>query len=106
MIKQNDEIELRIEKLTYQGSALGRYYSEKSPDGFVVFVKNAAPCDLVKVKITKVNKSYATGEVLEIIEPSKERVKPFCPLFNACGGCCYQYLNYDYLLEQKNNMLK
>ncbi len=106
MIKQNDEIELRIEKLTYEGSSLGRYYSEQTPEGFVVFVKNTAPDDFVKVKIARVNKSYAKGDLIEIIKPSSKRVKPFCPLFNACGGCCYQYLDYEYLLEQKNNMLK
>lgn len=101
MIKCGDEIELKIEKLTYEGSSLAR-----TDDNFVVFVKNAAPDDVVKVKITKVNKSYATGDIVEIIEPSGHRQKPFCPLFNACGGCSYQYINYDYLLEQKNNMLK
>ena len=106
MIKKNDIIKLKIEKLTYQGTAIGRYYSEQTPKGFTVFVKNAAPDDLLNIKIIKVNKSYAIGEILEIIEPSNDRVKPFCPLFNACGGCCYQYLKYDCLLEQKNQMLK
>ena len=106
MIKQNDQIELKIEKLTYEGSALGRYYSDETPEGFVVFVKNAAPGDFLKVKINKVNKNYALAQIVEILEPSSKRANPFCPLFNACGGCCYQYLDYDYLLEQKNNMLK
>ena len=106
MIKKNDIIELNIEKLTYEGSALGRYYSEDYPDGFVVFVKNAAGGDKLKVKITNINKSFARGEIVEILEPSMHRTKPFCPLFNACGGCCYQYINYDFLLKEKNNMLK
>ncbi len=104
MIKVNDEIELTIEKLTYKGLSLARHYEDEK--GFVVFVKGGAPEDKVKVKITKVNKNYATGEIVEIIKPSKYRVKPFCPLFNACGGCCFQYVDYDFLLEQKNNMLK
>lgn len=101
MIKCNDELELRVEKLTYQGSALAR-----TEDGFVVFVKNAAPCDLVKVKITKANKNWAVGEIIEILEESKHRKKPICPLFNACGSCSYQYVDYDFLLQEKNNMLK
>lgn len=99
MIKCGDEIELIIEKLTYEGSALGRY------EGLAVFVKNAAPGDKLKIKITKLNKSYALGQIVEIIEPAKCRKKPFCPLFNACGGCTYQYIDYDFLLQQKNNML-
>ena len=101
MIKCNDELELRVEKLTYEGSALSR-----CKDGYVVFIKNGAPDDLVKVKIVKANKNYALAEIIEIIEPSRNRTKPFCPLFNACGSCSYQYLDYDFLLSQKENMLK
>ncbi len=106
MIKKNEIIELNIEKLTYEGSALGRYYSDDCPGGFVVFVKNAVSGDKLKVKITNINKNFARGEIVEILEPSRHRTKSFCPLFNACGGCCYQYINYDFLLKEKNNMLK
>lgn len=106
MIKAGDIVELEIEKLLYQGSSLARYYSDETPSGFSVFVFGGAVEDKLKVKILKVNKSYATGEIVEIVKPSKYRKKPFCPLFNACGGCFYQYLDYDFLVEQKNNMLK
>lgn len=106
MIKKNDEIELNIEKLTYRGLALGRCFSGDTPNGFVVFVKNALSKDKVKVKITKVNKHYAYGEIIEIISPSPRRQKPFCPLFNACGACSFQHAEYDFLVKEKNNMLK
>ncbi len=106
MIKLNEEIELNIEKLTYGGLALGRYFCEETQSNIAVFVKNAAPQDKLKVKIVKLNKRYATAQIVEILEPSPYRLKPFCPLFNACGSCAYQYVEYDYLLNQKNNMLK
>lgn len=101
MIKANDIVELKVEKLTYEGASLAR-----CGDGYVVFIKGGAPGDLAKVRILRANKNWATGEIVEFISPSKERQKPFCPLFNACGSCSYQYLNYDFLLSQKENFVK
>ena len=95
MIKLNDIIEIEIEKLTYGGEGLARYGTEK----FVIFVKNALPQDKLKIKITSLNKKFARGEILEIIE-SKHAVKPFCPLYNACGSCQIQNCTYDFLTLQ------
>ncbi len=95
-------IELEIEKLAFGGNGIAKLGEEN----FVFFVKGALPNEKVKARITSVNKSYAKGEVVEIIEPSKERTKPFCPIYNACGSCQIQYCNYDYLIKQKTLILK
>ena len=97
-MKINDEITVDIEKIANTGAALARY------DGFVIFVNNACPKDKVKIKITKVNKNFATGEILEIIEPSKHRVSPFCPMQKVCGACQLQFIDYDYQLEIKKQI--
>lgn len=72
---------------------------------FVIFIKNALPEDKLKIKITSLNKKFARGEIVEILE-SKNRIKPFCPLFNACGSCQVQNCEYDFLIEQKTLILK
>ncbi len=100
MIKKDDVIELKIEKLLYGGSSLGRI------DNFAVFVSGGCPEDILKIKILKVNKTYAIGEILEILNPSKYRKKPKCQIFNACGACMWQYIDYDFLLEQKKLMVE
>ncbi len=100
MIKVNDEIELTVEKMVYEGSALGKY------DSMPVFVEGGCPEDLLKVKITKVNKNYATAKILEILSPSKHRVKPFCPIHNVCGGCGWQHIDYNFQLIQKRNIVE
>lgn len=102
MIKLNDIIEVEVEKMTYGGDGLCRYGEDK----FVVFVKDSVVGDKLKVKIVLLNKKFARGEVVEIITPSKYRKKPICALYNACGSCNCQNYDYEFLIEQKTNVLK
>ena len=102
MIKLNDIINIKIEKLTYGKEALARF----GEDNFVIFVKGALPDEELKVKITSLNKKFARAEIIEILKPSPYRIKPFCPLYNACGSCQNQICDYDYLIEQKTLILK
>ncbi len=100
MLKQDEIIELTIEKLTGTGSALSHF------DGKAVFIDNVVPEDIVKARVLRINKNFIRAKLIDIITPSKYRVKPFCPLFNACGGCNLQNIEYDFLICQKDNILK
>lgn len=98
-MKINDEYIVTIEKITNLGLGLAKV------DGLVVFVSNACPEDKLKIKITKVNKSYANGKIVEIIEPSQHRVKAECPLQKVCGACQLQFIDYSYQLEIKRQIV-
>lgn len=98
--KGGDIIELKIEKLTFQGAGLGRF------EGLAVFVNEACPLDVLKVRLLKVNKNYAVGQIVEIIEPSPHRVAPNCALSKVCGGCSWQFVDYNFALSQKNLIVK
>ncbi len=97
-MKVNDEFIVKIEKITNLGAGIAKI------DGFVVFIENTCPEDKVKIKITKVNKNFANAQVIEIIEPSKHRVKPFCPMQKVCGACQLQFIDYDYQLKIKHQI--
>ena len=99
-MEMNKEYTAQVEKLANSGLGLVK------ADGFVVFIKNACPEDIIKFKITKVNKNYAFAEILDIIEPSKYRTKPFCPLHNVCGACRLQFIDYKYQLEVKRQIVE
>lgn len=99
-LKINDEIEVSPEKLVYEGYALAKY------NGLPVFIDGGCPGDLLKVKIKKSNKNYAKADILEVVTPSSHRTKPFCPIHNVCGGCGWQYIDYDFQLEQKRNIVE
>ena len=100
MINLNDEIIVDIEKMLYEGLALARV------ENFPVFIENACVGDKAKIRISKLKKNFANAELIEIVEPSKHRVKPFCALHNVCGGCQWQYIDYEEQLKQKQNIVK
>ncbi len=78
---------LRIEKMVQGGEGMARL-----EDGRVCFVAGALPGELCKVRLTFQKKDFTKGCVVEVIEPSPDRVKPLCPLYGKCGGCSLQHL--------------
>lgn len=71
--------------------------------GRVIFVPYTAPGDRVRVELTHLDKNYAQGKLLEILEPSPIRQQPRCPAFTRCGGCEWQHLSYDLQWKTKVN---
>ena len=75
----------------------GNFFSRKC-----AFHKN---CKIVKTKIIEVKKNYAVGKILKILRESAERVKPFCPIYEQCGGCQLQHLSYAAQLVWKRQQV-
>lgn len=92
---------IQIEKLTYGGDAMGRL-----PDGRAVFIPLGLPNERVRVRLTEEKRGFARGELIKILEPSKDRINPKCKHFGACGGCHYQNLPYEKQLEAKTEILR
>ncbi len=88
-----------IEKLSNLG------YGVAHIDGYVVFVPNACPGDFVNIRLTKKNKTYGFADIIEIIEPSKNRVEPFCKMQKICGACQIQYIEYSAQLKYKKEIV-
>ena len=63
-------------------------------DGAVVFVPQAVRGETIDLKITKVMKTAAAGEIVKIHKPSPDRAQPECPDYGRCGGCDFQHLTY------------
>lgn len=100
MIKKNDELEVEIIDNGFEGEGIAKI------DEFVIFIPETIVGEKVKIKILKVNKNIAYGKVLEIINPSKHRVKPDCETYSKCGGCNLRHIDYKYSLEVKKNSVK
>ncbi|MBI1308038.1 MAG: 23S rRNA (uracil(1939)-C(5))-methyltransferase RlmD [Bacteroidetes bacterium] len=75
-------------------------------DGQVVFVQQAAPGDLVDLKITGKKKKFLYAEITKIHEASPQRTTPFCEHYGLCGGCKWQHLSYEAQLQYKTQQVK
>jgi 23S rRNA (uracil1939-C5)-methyltransferase len=75
------------------------------PDGRAVFVPFGLPGERVRVRLTEEKKNFARGEILQILESSKDRIQHRCKHFGKCGGCQYQNLPYEKQLEIKTDIL-
>jgi 23S rRNA (uracil1939-C5)-methyltransferase/tRNA (uracil-5-)-methyltransferase len=91
----HQELELVIESLTNLGLGLARV------DGWVVMVPYVIPGERVRVRIFRNFQNYSDADLLDVIEASPDRVAPQCPLFQTCGGCQYQHLEYKRQLAEK-----
>ena len=60
---------------------------------YPVFVPFAAVGERVRVRIVHAKKDFAFGELIEVLEPSNDRIKPRCRYFGRCGGCDLQHLS-------------
>ena len=89
-------ITVTIHDVARGGSGVARLES-----GEIVFVPFTAPGDVVSINITEKTKSYSHGEIVEILQPSKDRVDPLCPSFTKCGGCTWQHLPYALQFDVK-----
>ena len=73
---------------------------------YPIFIPFAVKGDILRARITWTSKDYAFGEIVEIVEPSKDRVKPACPYFEKCGGCDLQNVAYATQLEIKRTCIE
>ena len=98
--QKNDLLTLEIQDIGVDGEGIGK------ADGFTVFVKDAVPGDVVRVKIMKARKNFGYGRLMEILQPSPDRVEPVCPAARQCGGCQLQAISYARQLQFKENKVK
>lgn len=99
-MQKNEVYEIEITGLTSEGSGVGRI------DGMAVFVPLALPGETAKIKIVKVNKSYAYGKLLEVSVPSCDRQAPSCDAYLRCGGCGLRHMTYEAELRFKTDKVK
>jgi 23S rRNA (uracil1939-C5)-methyltransferase len=95
VVKKGQEVEFLVEKTAYEGKSLG-YVDNK-----VCFITNTLPGDRVKARITVKKKAYFEAKVLEIVEPSPDRISTKCKHATVCGGCSWQHAPYDYQVKFK-----
>jgi 23S rRNA (uracil1939-C5)-methyltransferase len=93
-------LEVEIERLLPGGVGLAH------AEGLTLFVSLAAPGDVLRVGIDRVQGKIAFAAIVEVLKPSPVRLEPPCPYFGRCGGCDFQQLTYDAQLDAKVEIIR
>jgi len=89
---------VEIEKIAFGGYGIGRV------DGKIVFVDRVIPGELAEIEIIRDKRSYSKAKLIEVLKESEIREDPQCPVFDRCGGCQFQHIEYSEQLKIKQQI--
>ncbi|AIQ15862.1 RNA methyltransferase [Paenibacillus sp. FSL H7-0357] len=98
-VNKNDEVMLDIIGMTHEGEGVGRV------EGFTLFVQGALPGEKVRAKVLKTKKQYGYAKLLELVQASSDRIAPPCAIYDQCGGCQLQHMDYTAQLAWKRQLV-
>jgi 23S rRNA (uracil1939-C5)-methyltransferase len=91
------KVNLKAEALVHGGETLARH------EGRVVFLRGAAPGDLVEAELTGEGRFERT-RALRVLERGGARVDAPCAIVDRCGGCPLQHISYPAQLAAKQEL--
>ena len=89
MLEKNKIYDTKVLDYTTEGQGIARI------DGCVVFIPGAIVGETVRVRLDKVKKTWASGTIVSIPEPSPHRAQGQCPVGKICGGCAFWHMDYE-----------
>ncbi|MBM7619775.1 tRNA (uracil-5-)-methyltransferase/23S rRNA (uracil1939-C5)-methyltransferase [Bacillus tianshenii] len=90
---------LTIKRLGINGEGVG-YFKKQ-----VVFVHGALPGEEVVAEVTNVKHKFAEAKIKKIRIKSPHRITPPCHVYEQCGGCQLQHLEYTQQLDYKRDIV-
>lgn len=100
MIEKNNSIIAVCDGIGSNGEGIIRH------EGVTFFVPACLPGEKIRFRVLKIKGNVGYGKAEEILTPAEERVRPKCPVFSKCGGCCLQHLDYPAQLTHKATVVK
>lgn len=98
-VDKNQTVIADIVGLGHEGEGVGRV------DGFTLFIPGALPGEKVRALVVKVKKQFGYAKLLEVLEPSPDRMEAPCAIYKQCGGCQLQHMQYPAQLRQKRQLV-
>lgn len=100
------QIELTIESLSNHGDGVARVdIPDQNLTAWVIFIPFTIPGETIRARITSNKKNCSLAELIAVTTPSPHRVTPTCALFQQCGGCQYQHIDYPQQLHWKTRQV-
>ncbi len=90
--RRGDELTVMVDSLAHGGAGVARH------DGYVLFVPGTVPGDRARVQVGKSKRAYGEARVVELVEPSPDRIAPLADH----PGAPWQVMPYAMQLEVKS----
>ena len=99
--KVGDVLEVMVEKVVHGGHFIARH------NGAVIFLRHAIPGESCRVVITSTGTSFNRGDVIDVLEPSIDRVNAPCSYAHrsGCGGCDFQHISLTRQRQLKSSVI-
>lgn len=92
-------VQVQVVDLSDEGRGIARH------EGRVVFIDDALPGETVEIQIFRRRKGVEEARLINILQPSPDRVTPKCSHFGLCGGCAEEHLAPARQIELKQSQL-
>ena len=100
MLKKKDRVRGKICAIHENGAGILQICED------IVYVRNVLKNELVEVEIEKKIRGGFSANVVQVLEPSKFRVKSKCPYYEKCGSCHLLHVEYEEQLRMKKQMIE
>lgn len=101
----NEQFTATVRDLGADGSGIVEH-----PDGQVFFVAGVWPGETARLAVTGFKQRFGFARVLELLEPSPDRIPPPCAHHGTgardCGGCPWQFVSYPAQLAAKEERVR
>ncbi len=97
---QNETKTIKIDSLNINGEGITILENIK------YCINGVLPGEEVKINIEHKKNNFVRGSINKIISNSSQRILPPCKYYGKCGGCNFQFVNYDNSLQIKKQILQ
>ena len=99
MLNKNAIVEVEIVDLTHEGAGVAKV------DGFVFFVDNALPGEVIKMRVLKLKKNIGFGKVEEYVTLSPSRNQDINATYLRSGIADFGHMTYTEQLKFKRKQI-
>lgn len=108
-MSKEPNLTVQIRSIAVGGAGVGEVSAQDNGGsdllGITAFVPFTAVGEKVHARLLQRKDRYVNAELLSVLEPSDERVKPQCPYYTNCGGCELQHISQSGQKRAKEQMI-
>lgn len=102
---KGQELEVKITSFNRKGFGRSEIHLSKERASSLEVI-GAVSQDELKVKLWAKKKGKWQADLIEVLTPSPDRIKPLCSHVPLCGGCTWQQMSYEAQLKEKQRRLE